>query len=43
MKKFVLFTFEKTCQNFYQNPDPHSSKMLDPDPQIINVDPKHCL
>jgi ribonucleotide reductase beta subunit family protein with ferritin-like domain len=28
---------------FYQNPDPHSSKMLDPypDPHTTNVDPKH--
>jgi hypothetical protein len=26
------------------DPDPHSSKMLnpDPDPHITNADPKHC-
>jgi hypothetical protein len=24
-------------------PDPHSSKMLDPDPHITNTDPKHWL
>jgi hypothetical protein len=35
---FCLWTWFK----FYQNPDPHSSKMLDPDLHIINADPKHC-
>jgi hypothetical protein len=24
------------------DPIPHSTKTLDPDPQIMNVDPKHC-
>jgi hypothetical protein len=24
------------------NPDPHTSKRLDPDPHIMHADPKHC-
>jgi hypothetical protein len=43
MKKFIFFTFGKLGSNFTL--DPHSSKMLDPDPypdpHIINADPKH--
>jgi hypothetical protein len=45
-KKFVLFTFGKLRfvylrLKFYQNPATHSSKMLDPYPDITNADPKH--
>jgi hypothetical protein len=47
-KKIPFVYFRKTWFKFYQNsdPDPHSSKMLDPDPypdpHIINAGPKHC-
>jgi hypothetical protein len=43
-KKFRFVYLRKTWFKFYQNPDPdpHSSKMLDPDPHITNADPKHC-
>jgi hypothetical protein len=45
MKKIRFVYLRKTWLKFYQNPDPHSSKMLDPDPDplIINADPKHWL
>jgi hypothetical protein len=43
--KILLVYLRKTWFKLYQDPDPHSSKMLDPepypDPHIINVDPKH--
>jgi hypothetical protein len=41
---FVLFTFENFGYNFTRirnGPDPHSSKMLDPDPHWLYADPKH--
>jgi hypothetical protein len=40
-KKFRFLLLRKTCSKLYQTPDPHSSKTLDPDPHIINADPKH--
>jgi hypothetical protein len=54
MKKLGFVYFRKTLFKFYLNadphPDPHSSKMLDPDPHIINpdlhiinADPKHWV
>jgi hypothetical protein len=42
MKKNRFVYLQKTWFKFYQNPDPHSSKMLDPDPHITNVDLNHC-
>jgi hypothetical protein len=43
-KKFRFVYLWKTWFKFYQSPDPdpHSSKMLDPNPLISNTDPKHC-
>jgi hypothetical protein len=45
-KKFLFVNLRKTWLKFYQNPDPHSTKMLDPDPypdpHITHADQKHC-
>jgi hypothetical protein len=43
--KFLFDGFRETWFKFYQNPDRHSSKMLDPDPDphITNADPKHGI
>ena len=35
LHKFICYTFFKQL-----NPDPHSEKLLDPDPQKMNVDPQ---
>jgi hypothetical protein len=44
-KKIRFVYLLKTWFKFDQNPDPHSSKMLDPDPyldpHITNANPKH--
>jgi hypothetical protein len=41
VRKFSFCLHSENLFKFYQNPDPHSSKMLDPDPHITNADPKH--
>jgi hypothetical protein len=39
-KKIRFVYLRKTGFTFYHNPDPDSSKMLNPDPHTINADPE---